>query len=139
MPQIAPIPGTGINRETGAVLAGWPHVQQSLGVIFSTAFGERVMRRWFGSAVPALLGRNLINSTVLRFWTAICTAIDLWEPRFRITKITALASATEARAGKIGFALVGVYYPRGHLGDYTLAIPKTVTIGRVGTSLGVVP
>jgi len=132
MAQVAPIPGTGIDRRSGQVLAGWRHVEQSLRMIFTTHFGERVMRRWVGSAVPALLGRNMSNATILRFWTAICIAIDLWEPRFRVTKITPYGSAMDLRTGKIGFAIAGVYYPRGHLGDYSVSVPSTLNVGTAG-------
>src|ERR1035437_10054976 len=129
MAQISPFSGTGINRATGQVLTGWPHVVQSLQVIFTTQFGERVMRRWFGSAVLALLGRNMTNATILRFWSAICMTIDLWEPRFRVTKITPYGSAMNLRIGKIGFAITGVYYPRGHLGDYSVSVSNTLFVG----------
>jgi len=139
MAQIAPLPGTGIDRTNGKITSGWGHVQQSLYVIFTTKFGERVMRRWFGSYVPALLGRNMTNPTILRFWTAICVAIDSWEPRFRVTKIVPLASPAQLRSGAIGFAIVGIYYPRGHLGDYSISIPKTVNLGSTGVSLSILP
>lgn len=119
MPQIAPYPGTGIDRETGRLLSGWPHVVQSLQVIFTTRFGERVMRRWFGSFVPQILGRNMVPSTILKFWTAICVAIELWEPRYKVTGITPFGSAEQMRSGSIGFTLQGVYRPRALSGDLT--------------------
>jgi phage baseplate assembly protein W len=119
MSQIAPFPGTGIDRRTGKVLSGWPHVMQSLEVIFTTNFGERVLIRWFGSFVPKLLGENLTPPTILLFWSAICIAIETWEPRFKITKITPFGAPEGMRAGQIGFYLDGVYMPRGHLGDKT--------------------
>ena len=87
MAQLPPLPGTGNDRHTGHPLAGFAHVQQSLEVIFTTHFGERVLRRWFGSFVPKLLGEPMVPSTVLRFFTAVCTAIDLWEPRYKVQKI----------------------------------------------------
>lgn len=121
MPQISPFPGTGIDRNTGKLISGWDHVVQSIGVIFTTRFGERVMRRWFGSFVPQLLGQNMVPSTVLRFWTAICVAIDLWEPRFRITVIVPTGTPEGMRQGNLGFQVRGVYMPRGHLGDKTPA------------------
>jgi phage baseplate assembly protein W len=132
MPQIAPSPGTGINKDTGRVLSGWQHVLQSLEVIFSTRFGERVLIRWFGSFVPLLLGETMTQPTVLRFWTAICIAVDLWEPRFKITKITPTGTPEDMRVGKIGFIIDGVYRPRGHLGDLTPDGPRRITIGDDG-------
>jgi phage baseplate assembly protein W len=119
MPQIAPYPGTGIDRETGKLLAGWPHVMQSLLVIFTTHFGERVLRRWFGSFVPKLLGQNMVPSTVLKFFTAICVAIDLWEPRYKVTSIVPYGSPEQLRTGEIGFSIEGVYRPRALSGDLT--------------------
>lgn len=124
--------GTGFDRHTGRVIAGWAHVVQSLEVIFTTRFGERAMRRWFGSAVPRLLGENMVPSTVLKFWTAVCIAIDLWEPRFRVTKIVPLGTAENMRGGALGFEIVGVYMPRGHLGDFT--VERDIRSLRIGMS-----
>jgi phage baseplate assembly protein W len=125
---IAPTPGTGIDKKTGRVLSGWGHVQQSLGVIFMTHFGERVLIRWFGSFVPKIVGQRMTPPVVLKFWTAICVAIDLWEPRFRVTKITAFGTPEQMRTGILGFTVTGVYYPRGHLGDFTPEGPRTITL-----------
>jgi phage baseplate assembly protein W len=111
-------PGLGINRRTGQVMDGWAHVVQSLEVIFTTRFGERVMREWFGSAVPYILGRNMIPETFIAYFSAICGAIELWEPRFRITQIVPLEVD---RLGRARFRIEGTHYPRGHLGDMTPA------------------
>lgn len=119
MPQVAPFPGTGIDRRTGRLISGWPHVIQSIGVIFTTSFGERVMRRWFGSFVQNLLGRNMDPPTIVRFWMAICVAIELWEPRFKVTRIVPIGTPEGMRQGALGFEVQGVYRPRGHLGDFT--------------------
>jgi hypothetical protein len=123
----------GMDRNTGKLLQGWDHVQQSLEVIFATSFHERVLRRWVGSFVPRLLGENLVASVVTRFYWAIISAIDLWEPDYRITQVffmgnalstwapplTVTSTASLIRAGQVIFRQEGVYYPRGHLGDYT--------------------
>ncbi|ACI92716.1 GPW/gp25 [Afipia carboxidovorans OM5] len=119
MPQIAPFPGAGVDRTTGKVISGWAHVVQSICVIFTTCFGERVMRRWFGSFVPNVLGRKMVPSTVLKFWTAVCVAIDLWEPRYRVTQITPFGDPDAMRLGSLGWQIDGIYMPRGHLGDFT--------------------
>jgi hypothetical protein len=94
-------------------------VLQSLSVIFTTFFGERVMRRFFGSFVPKILGQPMTPSTIVRFWTAICVAIDMWEPRYRVTRIVPRGTPDEMRLGGLGFHVEGVYMPRGHLGDKT--------------------
>jgi phage baseplate assembly protein W len=134
--QLAPIPGTGIDRVTGQVLAGWPHVKQSLETIFTTRFGERVMRRWFGSGVPQLLGNNLVPSTILRFCSAICVAVELWEPRYRVTQIVVSGNPEAVRAGHVGLRIDGVYLPRGHLGDGTPAPGvASLTIGASGAGV----
>jgi uncharacterized protein len=119
----------GMNARTGKLLTGWPHVVQSLGVIFSTRIGERVMRRWFGSAVPGLLGENLTPATFLRFFSAIYAAVELYEPRFRIIKVTPLYAERDGRAG---LQIDGEYRPRGHLGDFTPAGAYTLYLGSSG-------
>ena len=50
-------PSIGLDRNTGGMITGWEHVVQSLQDIFTTSFGERIMREWYGSQVPYLLGR----------------------------------------------------------------------------------
>ncbi|MBB4042013.1 hypothetical protein GGR34_003698 [Microvirga flocculans] len=112
----------GMNRRTGRWLSGWDHLLQSLEVLFSTMVGTRVMRRSFGSVVPALLGRPINQSTVLRFATAVIVAVELWEPRFRIKQISfekSRNSPEKLRLGQLTMSLVGEYRPRAHLGDPT--------------------
>lgn len=129
MAKLTPLPGAGFDRRTGRPIAGWDHVLQSLGVIFTTHFGERFMRRHFGSFVPRVLGERLVPSTLLRFWTAIIVAIELWEPRYRVTKIMPAASPEQLRQGILRYRLEGIYYPRGHLGDFTPErTPRVVTV-----------
>lgn len=120
----------GLDRHTGQRLDGWPHVVQSLGVIFSTRFGERVQREWVGSMVPPMLGRNMVPSTVLRTMTAIYAAIEAFEPRYKITQIRPISVT---RLGALGLVIEGQYRPRAHLGDFTAEGPRRVTIGRGGS------
>lgn len=113
----------GLDHTTGRSLDGWDHLKQSIAVILSTRIGERIMRRTFGAEVPRLLGEPLVPRTVLRFFTAIIVAIELWEPRYRIARIrTAAGENATDRArlqGRLGIAIEGEYRPRAHLGDFS--------------------
>lgn len=110
----------GVDRLTGRPLSGFAHVVQSIDVIFTTRVGERVMRRHFGSSAPILLGRLMTESVIMRFFHLIAVALELWEPRFKIAKVTPMRlSPEELRPGRFGFIIEGEYRPRGHLGDPT--------------------
>lgn len=116
----------GMDRRTGRVLTGWAHTEQSMRVILMTRFHERVLRRWVGSFVPHLLGELATPGVITRFFWAICSSIELWEPNYRITQIrlrnsgeASLTSADELRRGELTHQLEGVHRPRGHLGDPT--------------------
>ena len=117
---LAPV-RVGVDRRTGKVLVGWPHVQQSLGVIFSTRYHERVLRRYVGSFVPHLLGESALPRIITRFFWAIASAIDLWEPCYSIQRVLVgpEVSPETVRLGNFTFQNDGVYRPRGHLGDMT--------------------
>lgn len=110
-------PSVGINAETGGTLTGWEHVEQSLKDIFTTSFGERIMREWYGSFVPALLGRNITPDEVVPTFAAIASAIEQWEPRYRVTQIQVLKAT---RDGQFHFFIDGEYRPRAVYGDFTI-------------------
>lgn len=107
---------TGIDRATGRPMHDFDHVVQSAAVIFSTEFGQRVMREWFGSDVPGLLGSLMNRTETLAFFNAMAEAIDLHEPRLKVRKVEPLSVS---RSGAFGVRLVVEYRPRGHLGDPT--------------------
>jgi len=112
---------TGFNRETGQILTGFEHVQQSIGVILMTPIGSRVMRREFGSELFDLIDRPMTDQVILAVYSACVMAVARWEPRFSITdlKITAADAS-----GNLALEIHGVYMPRGHLGDFTVADHK---------------
>lgn len=112
---------TGINRYTGAKLSDWPHVQQSVEVIFTTRISSRVMRRSFGAAVPNIFLQNLTVSTFVRLFSAICHGLELWEPRARVVKAVWPADNTpeKMRLGKIHPIILCQYRPHALLGDFT--------------------
>lgn len=122
----------GVDRRTGKILLGFDHVFQSMQVIYATRYHERVLRRWCGSLVPHLLGQNITVQYVTRFYFAMASALDLFEPGYQMRRVhvaqreptripneSALTSAIDVRRGAIKFQHVGSYIPRGHLGDMT--------------------
>jgi uncharacterized protein len=145
-------PRNGMDKYTGKLLQGWPHVEQSMSTIFSTPFHERVLRRWVGSFVPSLLGENYIARIILRFYWALASAIDLWEPDFRITQVQYMGDALAGwsplpsvsadeliRQGQAIFRNMGVWRPRAHLGDVTPYQQKNIEmVGRGNSQWAVV-
>ncbi len=110
-------PSVGINAETGGTIYGWEHVEQSLRDIFFTRFGERIMREWYGSFVPELLGRNITPDEVTPFFVALASAIEQFEPRYRVTE---LMPVEVTRMGELRVYMAGEYRPRAAYGDYTV-------------------
>ena len=108
-------PSVGLNAQTGGTIFGWDHVLQSLQDIFTTSFGVRIMREYYGSFVPVILGRTNINrQEAPLFLSAVATAILQWEPRFHITTIRI---EDASRDGVLSVRLEGEYRPRATYGD----------------------
>lgn len=108
--------GTGINGDTGLPLSGFDHVRQSIGVILTTRIGSRVMRRDFGSELQDLIDRPMTDQVILAIYSAVAMSIARWEPRFSVTKCALLNSDP---SGSVDIELRGIYFPRGHLGDFS--------------------
>ncbi len=106
----------GIDAQTGRVLRGWDHVLQSTNRLFSTSHFSRVMRPHVGTFVPRLLGALVNPRQVQRFRWAVSMGLLLFEPRFAPTRVDLVALD---RTGRTGWIIEGVYYPRGHKGDFT--------------------
>lgn len=109
-------PSIDLNAGTGADITGWDHVLQCIEDFFTTEFGQRVMREWYGSVVPRFLGETLNTQTVVPFFAAIASAIEQWEPRYQITRVT---PESVGRDGRLRIVMEGVYRPRALLGDFT--------------------
>jgi phage baseplate assembly protein W len=129
----------GFDRRTGRVIGGWDHTLQSLEVIFTTRFGERVMREWFGSDVPHLLGELGNPQTFVRFYSAVARAMTVKElngfarePRFKIVEFKV---HDLTRLGTVGIDMKGIYMPRALQGDFTPeGGPRIVTVTPNGIS-----
>ncbi|WHA40919.1 GPW/gp25 family protein [Agrobacterium larrymoorei] len=122
---------TGVNAVTGAPLSDWDHTQQSIRKILMTPIGSRVMRRDFGSELPDLIDAKMTPRNILKLYSAAATAIQTWEPRFRMRfgKVTR-ADAT----GALSLEIFGIYYPLGHRGDYSIAEDQSVRVVIAGRS-----
>jgi uncharacterized protein len=125
----------GMDRETGRLLTGWEHCAQSIAVILTTRIGWRVMRRAFGSRVHELQDRNPDPATLLQVFSAIAEALRTWEPGFRLARVTPVSITSD---GLGAFELGGTFYPRGHLGDYSITEQQTARIGGTGAGFRVI-
>lgn len=109
---------TGVSAIGGAPLSDWQHTEQSIAKILTTPIGSRVMRREFGSRLHDLIDAKMVQRNVLALYVAAAEAIARWEPRFALT----VASIDETSPnGRVTLQLHGTYFPRGHLGDFSVA------------------
>lgn len=108
---------TGVNAVTGKPLSDWEHVQQSIRKILTTPIGSRVMRRDFGSDLPDLVDKKMIGRNVLAVYAASAQAIARWEPRFRMRFGRVV---TTSAGGMLELEIHGLYFPRGHKGDFSV-------------------
>ncbi|MBY0400959.1 GPW/gp25 family protein [Myxococcota bacterium] len=115
----------GINAETGGTITGWAHVEQSLRDIFFTRFGERIMREWYGSFIPQLLGRNITPKEITPFFAALASAVEQWEPRYRVTELVPTAVT---RTGELHIFMAGEFRPRALLGDLSVEGARRVDL-----------
>lgn len=126
-------PSIDMDAGTGANISGWPHVLQSIEDFMTTRFGERIMREFYGTVIPAFLGENMTTQTIVPFFTAIAAAVEQWEPRFRVVQIVPEAVG---RDGRLRVHMEGEYRPRALLGDYSAEGARRVTI--VGGTSGAI-
>jgi uncharacterized protein len=123
----------GVNAETGEVLDGFAHVEQSLEKIFTTYQGERVMREWFGNPGLRLLGENTTQQNVLLWFNILWMLIELYEPRFRVTRF----EFNDAdRLGGIDATIHGLYRPYAHLDWQQARLFVSVQNGTVRLAAG---
>ena len=123
---------SGIDRHTGMIIDNFASAVQGIEVILSTRIGSRVLRREFGGGITELLGRLLTANLLAVFQQLIATAIDLWEPRFHVRRISATGSVDDIRLGKAGLVIEVDYRPSGHLGDFTVESVRSFALSGNG-------
>lgn len=109
---------TGADVDTFQPLQGWPHVAQSLRIIWLTRLDTRVMRLDFGSSLFDLLAEDITPELALRLYDALISAAHEWEPEYRIDTMQLVSLE---RHGGLGVRHSGIYYPEGRFGIYDYA------------------
>lgn len=97
---------------------------QSLGVLLTTSRGQRVMRRHIGTSIPRMIDAPMTPITMIDFYAGVAEALDL-EPRFQATRLGVESVAAD---GHLRLSIQGVYFPRGHLGDFSVREPKEAVV-----------
>lgn len=83
----------GMSAITGKRLSGAAHLDQSVRDILTTPIGSRVMRREYGSDLFNLIDAPVNEQTKPDFVAATVNALNRWEPRLLIQKVTVVAVA----------------------------------------------
>lgn len=102
----------GANQATGKPLSGTAHLKQSIADILRTRVGSRVMRREYGSKIPAILDRPTNAMTIIDIYAAIGEALSATingqpiEPRFKLSAVTAVEISD---TGRITIDISGTY------------------------------
>lgn len=96
----------GMSRTTGTALGGFDHLRQSIEDILTTPVGTRLHRRDYGSMLPRLVDRPINQSLVSDLVAATAAALDRWEPRLRLERVTINSVSAE---GRIELSLLGYY------------------------------
>jgi hypothetical protein len=117
---------TGLDGAGGTTLTGFDRVRASVACILTTRKGSRVMRRDFGSEIPDLLDRPMNERVILAIYVAAVAALrsrkvngrEYGEPCFSPTRMNVRQLTAN---GEIELVIWGDYYPRGHLGDFSVA------------------
>lgn len=111
----------GIDRNTGARLSDLDSTLQAVAFILITRLGSVVLLREFGGGVVELLGRAISLRLFLVWRQLIATAVDLWEPRLRVRRVSATGSVEDLRRGTAHLIIEADYRPNALRGDFTVA------------------
>ena len=95
--------------DTGQPIAGMAHLRQSIRDILTTPIGSRVMRPEYGSRLFELIDASMNGPGLSRVVAATAEALDQWEPRLKVTRITPQAISP----GKLSIDIEGVYLETG--------------------------
>lgn len=76
-----------MSAHTGRAIDYSAHISQSIADILTTPVGSRVMRRLYGSYLPALVDQPATRANILRLQAATAQAIMKHEPRTKLRRV----------------------------------------------------
>ena len=95
----------GMSRQNGEYLDDITHLKQSIIDILSTPIGSRVLNRDYGSNLYKLIDAPMNKYLYQRIYAAVVEALDRWEPRIKVTKLSIIS----ANEGKINLKIEANY------------------------------
>ncbi len=95
----------GMSNKNGGYLSDLEHLKQSIVDILTTPIGSRVICRDYGSSLFQLTDQPINRELFPKIYAAVADAIDKWEPRFKVEKIT----INSIKEGHINLSLIGRY------------------------------
>lgn len=98
---------------TGKSITDYEHLTQSITDILSTPIGSRIARRDYGSNLYELIDQPATNDWVSRVYTAVATALDIWEPRLVVNSIKLVKDINKEANNEFTFDLEAFYLPNG--------------------------
>lgn len=119
----------GMSRIDGSPLTNYESACQAVEHVLSSRIASFPLLREYGGGVIELLGRAMTPPLFAAWRQLVATAIDLWEPRFRVRRCSFSGTAAELRLGKAGLVIEADFRPKGHLGDFTVERVVSFTIG----------
>lgn len=95
----------GMSRQNGGYLDDIAHLKQSIIDILSTPIGSRVLNREYGSNLYKLIDEPVNQYLYQKIYAAVVEALDRWEPRIKVTKLSIIS----VNEGKINLKIEANY------------------------------
>lgn len=92
----------GLDRNTFEIVEGWPYVEGLLVDILATRVGLRVLRRWYGSDVPAFVDAPGTRAEILALLADIAAACDAIRDLDTGEAVVRFSHASDVKAGRDG-------------------------------------
>ncbi|WP_336142823.1 GPW/gp25 family protein [Acinetobacter sp. 102] len=96
-----------MTRKTGQAFSSeLDHIKQSIQDILTTPIGSRIMRREYGSRLADLMDKPINDALILQCYSAIYTALLLWEKRIDVSQISIISPISHTLSFDMDFTLV---------------------------------